>query len=230
MQLLNALLFPALLTANLAQAGLLRAVPRTEGKYSQTPSPTLLPIPNYTHTYPHTFSRNSSSYYGSFPTAPGRRNSSIPTPTKASGPFSTLLLPLPAHTTQTQEGQENTATSLPYGFVGVVQSSDGVSIPPAYTPTPTTAVTTAPPVVTGVDGNEAASNQINQKFLQTTYYACHTWARETHCGWHEPILDASLDSDSSSGASGGGGAGAKDAIVRVGVVAGVVAWGVVWGW
>ncbi|KAI0427794.1 hypothetical protein F5Y09DRAFT_20358 [Xylaria sp. FL1042] len=30
-----------------------------------------------------------------------------------------------------------------------------------------------------------------QKFVQTTYWACETFAKETHCGWHEPILDTS---------------------------------------
>ncbi|KAI0912358.1 hypothetical protein F4823DRAFT_210654 [Ustulina deusta] len=30
-----------------------------------------------------------------------------------------------------------------------------------------------------------------QKFIQTTYWACATVLAETHCGWHEPILDTS---------------------------------------
>jgi hypothetical protein len=31
------------------------------------------------------------------------------------------------------------------------------------------------------------------KFKQTTYYSCVTWPTTVHCGWHEPILDASMD-------------------------------------
>ncbi|KAI1422910.1 hypothetical protein F5Y12DRAFT_568059 [Xylaria sp. FL1777] len=30
-----------------------------------------------------------------------------------------------------------------------------------------------------------------QKFIQTTYWACATFDKETHCGWHQPILDTS---------------------------------------
>ena len=32
---------------------------------------------------------------------------------------------------------------------------------------------------------------LEQKFVQTTYWACATLGSEAHCGWHEPILDAS---------------------------------------
>ncbi|KAI5925196.1 hypothetical protein F4810DRAFT_708999 [Camillea tinctor] len=28
-----------------------------------------------------------------------------------------------------------------------------------------------------------------QKYTQTTYYSCVTFPLETHCGWHEPILE-----------------------------------------
>lgn len=29
------------------------------------------------------------------------------------------------------------------------------------------------------------------RFVQTTYYSCVTIGTDSHCGWHEPILDAS---------------------------------------
>ncbi|KAI1847683.1 hypothetical protein JX265_013926 [Neoarthrinium moseri] len=32
------------------------------------------------------------------------------------------------------------------------------------------------------------------KFRQTTYWSCVTWPSTVHCGWHEPILDASMNS------------------------------------
>ncbi|KAI1400561.1 hypothetical protein F4819DRAFT_365307 [Hypoxylon fuscum] len=59
------------------------------------------------------------------------------------------------------------------------------------------------------------------KFVQTTYWSCVTFPLETHCGWHEPILDAGA---ARLGCEGGG-----RAAIRAGVVAGVVAGGLVLG-
>lgn len=47
------------------------------------------------------------------------------------------------------------------------------------------AVTTdAPPA----DVPEADSDLARQGYSQTTYYACETFARATHCGWHVPVV------------------------------------------
>ncbi|KAI1098374.1 hypothetical protein F4804DRAFT_324930 [Jackrogersella minutella] len=66
-------------------------------------------------------------------------------------------------------------------------------------------------------------HEIGVKYVQTTYWSCVAFPLETHCGWHQPILDA--------GAGGGvrcEGGGARAAL-RAGVVAGVVAGGLVLG-
>ncbi|KAI2606284.1 uncharacterized protein GGS25DRAFT_523950 [Hypoxylon fragiforme] len=60
----------------------------------------------------------------------------------------------------------------------------------------------------------------NVKFVQTTYWSCVTWPSETHCGWHEPILDAS---NAARGVSDSGRAALwAGVVVVVVVVAGVV--------
>ena len=62
--------------------------------------------------------------------------------------------------------------------------------PPSSTPTkaanvsaPATSITQAP--------NVTRKGGLAEKFVQTTYYSCVTLGTYTHCGWHEPILDAS---------------------------------------
>ncbi|KAI1808806.1 hypothetical protein F4811DRAFT_1310 [Daldinia bambusicola] len=60
-----------------------------------------------------------------------------------------------------------------------------------------------------------------QKFVQTTYWSCVTFPLETHCGWHEPILDA--------GAAGMRYEGSGKVALRAGVVAGIVAGGLALG-
>ncbi|KAI0521954.1 hypothetical protein F5B22DRAFT_643536 [Xylaria bambusicola] len=42
---------------------------------------------------------------------------------------------------------------------------------------------------------------LQQKFVQTTYWACATLGTEAHCGWHEPILDASSGAHSAISSS-----------------------------
>ncbi|KAK9783698.1 hypothetical protein SCAR479_00257 [Seiridium cardinale] len=57
-------------------------------------------------------------------------------------------------------------------------------------------VRVTPPPAGGVffePGSEANAADVNVKFKQTTYYTCVTWPSTVHCGWHEPILDASMD-------------------------------------
>ncbi|KAI1200253.1 hypothetical protein F5X97DRAFT_98365 [Nemania serpens] len=71
-------------------------------------------------------------------------------------------------------------------------------------------------------GGLAASD--GKKFVQTTFWACETFPLETHCGWHEPILDAS-----NSGAGAGAGGAGKQQSVVVAAVALVVAAAVAYG-
>ncbi|KAI1129041.1 hypothetical protein F5Y10DRAFT_239077 [Nemania abortiva] len=51
------------------------------------------------------------------------------------------------------------------------------------------------------------------KFVQTTYWACETFPKETHCGWHMPILDTSAASLGFAGA----GAALRASIFAAGV-------------
>ncbi|KAH6656142.1 hypothetical protein BKA67DRAFT_535036 [Truncatella angustata] len=55
---------------------------------------------------------------------------------------------------------------------------------------------TPPPAAGGVffePESETAVAEVGAKFRQTTYYTCVTWPSTVHCGWHEPILDASMN-------------------------------------
>ncbi|KAI1466253.1 uncharacterized protein F4812DRAFT_461223 [Daldinia caldariorum] len=62
---------------------------------------------------------------------------------------------------------------------------------------------------------------IDIKYVQTTYWSCVTFPLETHCGWHEPILDA--------GAAGMRYEDSGKVALRAGVVAGIVAGGLALG-
>ncbi|KAI1767130.1 hypothetical protein GGR53DRAFT_483161 [Hypoxylon sp. FL1150] len=64
-------------------------------------------------------------------------------------------------------------------------------------------------------------HEVGAKFVQTTYWSCVTFPLETHCGWHEPILDAGAGR---VGCESGG-----QAALRAGIVAGVVAGGLMFG-
>ena len=58
--------------------------------------------------------------------------------------------------------------------------SPGVAIPPTMTAAP------------DVDVSEA-EKELKERFLQTTYYTCITKGTYSHCGWHKPIIDATLN-------------------------------------
>jgi len=73
-------------------------------------------------------------------------------------------------------------------------------------------VLTPAPRIDSLDFNKA-------RFVQTTYYSCVTRGTYSHCGWHEPILDASSTGSRSLGAG---------VIGRSNVLWGLVA--VVWMW
>ncbi|KAI2465408.1 hypothetical protein F4781DRAFT_27068 [Annulohypoxylon bovei var. microspora] len=64
-------------------------------------------------------------------------------------------------------------------------------------------------------------HEMGAKYVQTTYWSCVTFPLETHCGWHQPILDAGAGRIQCEGSG--------RAALRAGVVAGVVAGGLVLG-
>ncbi|KAI0857362.1 hypothetical protein F4860DRAFT_517946 [Xylaria cubensis] len=119
--------------------------------------------------------------------------SSVPTPTDLP---QTFIIPepssFPTATAQTTQGP------LSYGFVGVIESASTGDPVPTAAP----ALNTDDVIVQG-----------GSKFVQTTFWACETFAKETHCGWHEPILDVS---------SAAVGPHPRGTLVRVGVAAACV--------
>ncbi|OTB00974.1 hypothetical protein M426DRAFT_14954 [Hypoxylon sp. CI-4A] len=120
------------------------------------------------------------------------------------------------------------------GLHGFNASSNGVAatgtgtILPLHTHTPASASASAsasnPQITPSPELNPPGGNfhEIGGglKYVQTTYWSCVTFPLETHCGWHEPILDAGAGR---IGCNGG------QAALRAGVVAGVVAGGLVLG-
>ncbi|KAI1737984.1 hypothetical protein F4680DRAFT_195777 [Xylaria scruposa] len=120
-------------------------------------------------------------------------SSAAPTPTDLPQTFIIPALPSsPTGTAQTTPG------ALSYGFVGVVQSAS------TGDPAPTAAPALNTDDVIGQGGS---------KFVQTTFWACETFPKETHCGWHEPILDVSNAAEAPH---------PRGALVRAGVVAACV--------
>ncbi|KAI0440431.1 hypothetical protein F4803DRAFT_553092 [Xylaria telfairii] len=89
-----------------------------------------------------------------------------------------------------------TSTALPYGFVAIVETAS--TSDPAPTEAPALAV---------IDAG-------GSKFVQTTFWACETFPMETHCGWHEPLLEVS---------SGAAAPYPRRVFVRAGAVAAFVA-------
>ncbi|KAI1371112.1 hypothetical protein F4677DRAFT_318486 [Hypoxylon crocopeplum] len=87
---------------------------------------------------------------------------------------------------------------------------------------PTGTASTAPEITPSPEFDPPGGNfhEIGVKFVQTTYWSCVTFPLETHCGWHEPILDAGAGR---AGCEGG------QAALRAGILAGVVAGGLVLG-
>ncbi len=50
------------------------------------------------------------------------------------------------------------------------------------------------PIITLAPGVTEPWDEAGLKFIQTTYYSCVTIGTYSHCGLHEPILDASIGS------------------------------------
>ncbi|KAI0454960.1 hypothetical protein F5B21DRAFT_217876 [Xylaria acuta] len=114
--------------------------------------------------------------------------SSAPSPTPTATAPATFILSPP------------TSTALPYGFVAIVESAS-----------------TSDPAPTEAPALNQAGDQIvegGSKFVQTTFWACETFPKETHCGWHEPILDVSNAAVAAPNPRG--------VLVRAGVVAACV--------
>ncbi|KAK3934748.1 hypothetical protein QBC46DRAFT_70237 [Diplogelasinospora grovesii] len=86
--------------------------------------------------------------------------------------------------------------------------------PAAEAPSTPPAVTDAPAIEgQGIDANGDAI-----KFVQTTYYSCVTMGTYSHCGWHEPILDASSGTKSAFGRDAGIAMRAASAAAIVGAI------------
>ncbi|KAK8024594.1 hypothetical protein PG993_012660 [Apiospora rasikravindrae] len=141
-------------------------------------------------TQPATTTLSSSSF---FPTAasPSLRPVLTATPTTASSPASNNTLFSPS----TSGASSSAVTAAP--MIPSLQSggSAGLLLPSA----------------------NGTYNNINLKFVQTTYWSCVQWPTTMHCGWHKPILDAS-----NGVASPGRGQEGPQRAVGAGVVAGLV--------
>lgn len=88
-------------------------------------------------------------------------------------------------------------------------TTTAITINAKVTPAPATGGVFFEP---GSRGNAAG---VEAKFRQTTYYTCVTWPSTVHCGWHEPILDASMNAAGSQYDS-------RSAAIWAGVVGSVV--------
>ncbi|KAI0411929.1 hypothetical protein F5X98DRAFT_356203 [Xylaria grammica] len=125
-------------------------------------------------------------------------------PALLSGHVFVTPVPTAVATPSTVVPAASTSTGTPGEIHFDISTGAGASMAQTTSNPETTA---APPVPVDLgDG---------QKFVQTTYWACATFPMETHCGWHEPILDAS-----SAGARVKGGSAAR--IGAVGAIAALV--------
>ncbi|KIH91198.1 hypothetical protein SPBR_02100 [Sporothrix brasiliensis 5110] len=90
----------------------------------------------------------------------------------------------------------STSASTPPSFVAPPAAA-GVVVPAEHAhdldseqpPTRAASITLAP--AGAAEATEATTMKPCGKFVQTTYYSCVTLGTYSHCGWHEPILDAS---------------------------------------
>ncbi|KAI1211489.1 uncharacterized protein F4807DRAFT_391127 [Annulohypoxylon truncatum] len=91
-------------------------------------------------------------------------------------------------------------------------------------PTSISTASTGSPEITPspeLDPPGANFHEMGAKYVQTTYWSCVTFPLETHCGWHQPILDAKAGGIRCDGSG--------QAALRAGIVAGVVAGGLALG-
>lgn len=63
--------------------------------------------------------------------------------------------------------------------------------------------TTAPEPEITASPDSGLVDDVAERFRQTTYWSCVKFPLTTHCGWHEPIIDASMPNAASNAAPGG---------------------------
>ncbi|KAI1336664.1 hypothetical protein F5Y15DRAFT_199104 [Xylariaceae sp. FL0016] len=107
--------------------------------------------------------------------------------------------------------QTQAASSRLPGVMATASASAAAAAGTTDAEVPPASQITASPNVTLPMGGNFHELTGGVKFVQTTYYSCVTWPRETHCGWHEPILDA-----------GAGSVRPSLTALRAGVLAGIV--------
>ncbi|KAI0106574.1 hypothetical protein F4776DRAFT_436784 [Hypoxylon sp. NC0597] len=143
----------------------------------------------------------------------------------------TAISPNPSSTTTTLEAALS-STTIPATSASSTQLTSDVDVTaknrntvfPLDEPTSSSTMAASNPKITpSPELNPPGANfhEMNAKYVQTTYWSCVTFPLETHCGWHQPILDA--------GAGRIGCEGRGQAALRAGVVAGVIAGGLVLG-
>ncbi|GAP84694.1 hypothetical protein SAMD00023353_1102360 [Rosellinia necatrix] len=84
-----------------------------------------------------------------------------------------------------------TPEELPFVIATAAATHEPVVTADSHTPPLTTTTTTTTMLAPGFVGGELGGVGGGVKFVQTTYWTCVARPRETHCGWHEPILDTS---------------------------------------
>ncbi|TPX06692.1 uncharacterized protein E0L32_002188 [Thyridium curvatum] len=81
-------------------------------------------------------------------------------------------------------------------FEAAAASRETEAPPPSGPADPTAAgPPPADPAITPAPATVDMLDQAGNNFIQTTYYTCVTVGSYSHCGWHEPILDASSGAD-----------------------------------
>lgn len=102
-----------------------------------------------------------------------------------------LLQTLPVRAFATTSPSEPIATTTihPPTAPMTLHSSPTTGPAPEITPSPD-------PAADPEDGDDAGAAAAAERFVQTTYWSCvkAPGVATAHCGWHEPILDASMPS------------------------------------
>lgn len=88
-----------------------------------------------------------------------------------------------------------TITSTPTGSA----TTDAEDLPSTEEPENEKEKSSTKPEITASPNLNIDSDADALRFVQTTYWSCVTYVTTSHCGWHEPILDASTSSASSVG-------------------------------
>ncbi|KAH9907060.1 hypothetical protein F4778DRAFT_778486 [Xylariomycetidae sp. FL2044] len=106
-----------------------------------------------------------------------------------------------------QEKEEDASPTVAF----VTTDDDDENGDTTTTATVATAAAAAAMMVTEAPGSAPDLGEYADEYTQVTYFSCHTFALETHCGWHEPIVRVN------NAAGRGVGKGGK--VVRAGLVA-----------